>query len=126
MFASRGHKGEYCMKNCNPASIPDLKKVNMVGCEQAFNWLNKYKSCKSMNEPSFFLFMLYIVDLHNLKVEKLLRVMARPKMRGVEQPNMARKSILDTVEVRMPIDHDHDLLTLLPLSVHTAVNCSAS
>ena len=27
-------KGEYCMLNCNPGSITELKKVNMVVCEQ--------------------------------------------------------------------------------------------
>ena len=51
----------------------------MVVCEQTFNWLNKYKSSKSMNEAHFSFFMLYLVDLHNMKIKNRLRVMARPK-----------------------------------------------
>ena len=116
----RGHKGAYCFENCNPSDVPEIKNVNTVVCEQVriikivfddkaddyifdlfktFNWLNKYKACKSMNESHFFFFLLYVADLHNLKIEEKLRVMCRPKVRGVEMANMARQKALAGVEV---------------------------
>ena len=66
---------------------------------KTFNWLNKYKACKAMNESHFYFFLLYVADLHNLKIEKKLRVMCRPKVRGVEMANMARQEALAGVEV---------------------------
>ena len=52
-----------------------------------------------MNESHFFFFLLYVADLHNLKIEKKLRVMCRPKVWGVEMANMARQEALAGVEV---------------------------
>ena len=46
---------------------------------QTFKWLNQYKSVKSMNEPHFVFFHLYMCDLRNLHLEKGLRLMAKPK-----------------------------------------------
>ena len=40
-----------------------------------------------------------IVDLHNLKIERTLRFMARPKSRGVEEANPLRLSALSSVKV---------------------------
>ena len=40
-----------------------------------------------MNESHFFFFLLYVADMHNCKIEKKLRVMCRPKVRGVEKAN---------------------------------------
>ena len=75
----QGHTSPYCREHCNPRNVPELKKVNTVICEQTFKWLNNYKSVKSMNEPHFFFTTLYMVDLHNLHIEKKLRSMANPK-----------------------------------------------
>ena len=69
---------------------------------KTFNWLNKYKACKAMNESHFFFFLLYVADLHNLKIEKRLRVMSRPKVIGVERANEARLEALAGLEVCFP------------------------
>ena len=52
-----------------------------------------------MNESHFFFFLLYVADMHNLKIEEKLRVMCRPKMLGVEMANEARREALAGVEV---------------------------
>ena len=45
------------------------------------------------------MFLMYICDLHNLKIEETLRVMARPKVRGIEKANPARLEALEDVKV---------------------------
>ena len=75
----KGHTGIYCKENCDPRKVSELQKVNTVICEQTFKWLNGFKSVKSMNEPNFFFFILYMIDLHNMSIEKTLRMMANPK-----------------------------------------------
>ena len=62
----KGHVGSYCHKNCNPYSIPALKDVNTVICEQSFKWFNKYVNVKSMNEYRFRVYFTYLIDLHNM------------------------------------------------------------
>ena len=52
-----------------------------------------------MNESHFFFFLLYVADMHNCKIEKKLRVMCRPKVRGVEKANSARLEVLAGVKV---------------------------
>ena len=81
-----------------PVSLKLTLKRTFLHC---FHWLNKYKSCKSMNEPHFFLFMLYMTDLHNLKIERKLRVMACPKVRGKEEANGQRQKALEEVKVTL-------------------------
>ena len=77
-------------------------KLTLKGTSlHCFHWLNKYKSCKSMNEPHFFFFMLYMVDLYNLKMEKKLRVMACPKVRCKEEANGQRQKALEDVKVTL-------------------------
>ena len=44
-------------------------KLNTPACEQAFNWLNRFKNVKGMNEARFAHFFLYMIDLHNFKIE---------------------------------------------------------
>ena len=34
----RGHRGEYCLKNCDPFKIKELEGVNTPVCEQTFSW----------------------------------------------------------------------------------------
>ena len=77
----KGHKGKWCQENANPNV--EMKKVGMVHantpvCEQFFSWINKYKNIKSMNEAHFKLFLLYILDLHNLHIEQKVDVVANP------------------------------------------------
>ena len=53
-----------------------------------------------MNEATFTFFLMYICDLHNMKIEETLRVMARPKVRGAEKANPERLKALSDVKVR--------------------------
>ena len=52
--------------------------MNTPVCEQLFSWANKYTQVKSMNEGRFQFFWLYNLDLHNLKIENMLRLEANP------------------------------------------------
>ena len=51
-----------------------FNKLNTPACEQAFIWLNKFKNVKGMNEARFAHFFLYMIDLHNFKIEDRLVV----------------------------------------------------
>ena len=42
-----------------------LKAVNTEVCEHMFNHINKHRNCKAMNQANFFMFWIYILDLHN-------------------------------------------------------------
>ena len=46
--------------------------------EQFFSWINKYKNIKFMNEAHFKLFLLYILDLHNLHIKLKVDVVKNP------------------------------------------------
>ena len=77
----KGHKGKWCQTNANPNI--EMKKVGMTRantpvCEQFFSWVNKFKNIKSMNEAHFKLFLLYILDLHNLHIEQKVDLVANP------------------------------------------------
>ena len=52
--------------------------MNTPVCEQLFSAINKYTNAKAMNEAHFFIFFLYIFDLHNLQIEGKLRSTANP------------------------------------------------
>ena len=77
-FHFPNHVDAWCHKNCNPADVKHLDGVNTPICEQLFSAINKYTNTKSMNEAHFFLFFLYIFDLHNLNIEGKLRSVANP------------------------------------------------
>ena len=49
-------------------------KLNTPACEQAFNWINRFKNVKGMNEARFAHFFLCMIDLHNFKIEGRLDV----------------------------------------------------
>ena len=68
----------WCHKNCNPQDVRHLDGVNTPICEQLFSSINKFTNAKSMNEANFFLFFLYIFDLHNLNIEGQLCSVANP------------------------------------------------
>ena len=77
-FHFPNHVDAWCHANCNPADVKHLHGVNTPICEQLFSAINKYTNTKSMNEAHFFLFFLYIFDLHNLHIEGKLRSVANP------------------------------------------------
>ena len=82
-FHFPGHKrtDKYCQENCNPnveLKKLDIKKQNTPACEQAFKWLNGYKNLKTMNEPRFKMFLLYMIDLHNLAIDDSVDLAANP------------------------------------------------
>ena len=68
----------WCHKNCNPQDVRDLDGVNTPVCEQLFSTINQYRNAKAMNEGHFFLFFIYLFDLHNLNIEGKLRSVANP------------------------------------------------
>ena len=69
----------WCQENCNPYDVRNLENVNSAICEQLFKNINQHTNVKSMNEPHFFLFFMYIFDLHNLGIESKIRSMANPQ-----------------------------------------------
>ena len=78
---NKGHKGKWCQQNVNPRTV--MKQIGMSNCntpvcEQTFSWLNKFRNIKGMNESHFKLFILYVLDLHNLHIEKKIDVLANP------------------------------------------------
>ena len=55
-----------------------MEHSNSPVCEQFFSWLNKFRNMKAMNESHYKLFILYIIDLHNLHIEKKVDTLANP------------------------------------------------
>ena len=68
-FHFKNHIDPFCHQNFNPRNVPQLEGVNTVVCEQLFKGINQYSNCKSMNEPHFFIYFFFNIDLHNLKKE---------------------------------------------------------
>ena len=82
-FHFPGHKrsDKYCQENCNPKRELEklgMTNVNTPACEQAFKWINAFKSMKSMNESHFKFFLLYLINLHNLHIEGSLSRVVNP------------------------------------------------
>ena len=82
-FHFPGHKSTdtYCRNNSNPKvelAKLGIKELNSPVCEQAFNWINCFKNVKTMNESRFKLYMLVMIDLHNLNVEGKVSSLANP------------------------------------------------
>ena len=82
-FHFPGHKktDKYCQEACNPNKVLkdlNIEKLNSPACEQAFKWLNEFKNIKSMNEPRFKFYLLYMIDLRNMHIEGQVQVKANP------------------------------------------------
>ena len=89
---------KYCQENTNPKielQKVGIDKVNSQACEQSFQWINRYKNLKSMNESHFKMFILYLTDLHNLGVEGTVQVVANPL-------NPVRKTIEAPIVKQVP------------------------
>ena len=74
----RNHTDKWCQQNCNPDSVPELRGINSQICEQLFKKINRHKNCLSMNEARFFLFFLYLYEIHNLECEGMT-ILADPR-----------------------------------------------
>ena len=77
-FHFRNHIDPYCHENCDPNEVPELRGMNSEICEQLFRGINEKKNCKGMNEPHFFLFWLYNLDMHNLEMSRMDRTEPNP------------------------------------------------
>ena len=55
-----------------------MTKSNTPVFEQAFIWMNKFRNLKTMKEGHFKLLLLYVIDLHNLHIEKKVDLLANP------------------------------------------------
>ena len=121
-FHFPGHKttDRYCQENCNPNKVLkelNISKLNSPACEQAFKWLNAFKNLKTMNESRFKFFLLYMIDLHNLHIEKRVDLVANPL-------NEKRK---DAIELLKTSGFIENLLktdeNIKPLEDTTSSNC---
>ena len=76
---SRNHIGKKCVEERDPYKVRELDGVNTQACEQLFRDVNKHSNCQAMSEANFFMFWLYIMDLHNLEIAGLSRVEPDPR-----------------------------------------------
>ena len=66
-FHFKNHIGKECVQKRDPYKIKPLNDVNTQAAEQLFRDVDKHSNCQAMSEPHFFLFWLYIFDLHILR-----------------------------------------------------------
>ena len=66
-FHFKNHIGKECVQKRDPYKMKPHNDVNTQAAEQLFWDVNKHSNCQAMSEPHFFLFWLYIFDLHNLR-----------------------------------------------------------
>ena len=102
-FHFKNHIGDWCIENCDPYKLPELKQVNTPVCEQLFKRINKHTNCKGMSEANYFLYWLTNLDHHNLDVMGLAGVVPDPrsehrwksiKIHPVEFQNLPSKQLL--------------------------------
>ena len=67
------------MEERDPYKIRELDNVNTQACEQLFRDVNKHTNCQAMSEANFFIFWIYLMDLHNLQIAGLSRVEPDPR-----------------------------------------------
>ena len=66
-FHFANHVGKACVEKRDPYKVEALNHVNTQAAEQLFRDVNKHSNCQAMSEAHFYLFWLYIFDLHNLR-----------------------------------------------------------
>ena len=110
-FHFPNHVDAWCHENCNPQDVKHLDGVNTPICEQLFSAINKFTNAKAMNEAHFFLFFLYVFDLHNLNIEGKLRCVANPKssFRSTHIETM----IQNTIDAQEENDEINDVTTMI-------------
>lgn len=62
------HVGKTCVERRDPYKVEALNDVNTQAAEQLFRDVNKHSNCQAMSESHFYMFWLYIFDLHNLRL----------------------------------------------------------
>ena len=67
------------MEERDPYKVRELDMVNTQACEQLFRDVNKHTNCQAMSEANFFMFWIYLMDLHNLNIAGLSRVEPDPR-----------------------------------------------
>ena len=72
----KGHTGDECKKNNDPALFPELEDTNTVVCEQVNFWLGKFKHIlKHMNFYRFNFFFYIILDIYNqIKLQNVVNI----------------------------------------------------
>jgi len=67
----RGHKEDFCEKNCHPNNFPEIAQANTVICEQINYWLNNFKYIlKHMNRQRYNFFMSIILrEFNTIKIQ---------------------------------------------------------
>ena len=72
----KGHIGEECRRNNDPALFPELDDSNTVVCEQVNFWLGKFKHIlKHMNFYRFNFFLYIILDIYNqIKLQNVVDI----------------------------------------------------
>ena len=78
-FHFKNHIDKWCQENCDPNEVKDLEGVNTPVCEQLFKKINQHANCKAMNGSRFFLFWIYLFELHNLDIEGLDSTIPDPR-----------------------------------------------
>ena len=124
------HIDEWCIQHCDPNKIDDLIGVNTEICEQLFRKVNSHSNCKSMNEPRYFLFWLYILDLHNLDIEGMVtasdpRSDYRWSRITVESPDI---SVINPQSLKVNIDDvskEFNCLNIKDAAAFHCVDCGA-
>ena len=71
-FHFPGHASKYCFKETNTWDLKVKMGFNQLNTP-AFNWLIMFKNVVGMNEGRFSHFFLFMIDLHNLKIEGQLK-----------------------------------------------------
>ena len=116
-FHFPNHVDAWCHKHCNPSNVKHFDGVNTPICEQLFSAINKFTNAKAMNEAHFFIFFLYIFDLHNLNIEGKLRSVANPISEHRYETILEAKTNDDDKEANAQVDEVENLMKTLSVNV---------
>ena len=126
-FHFANHVGKTCVEKRDPYKVKALDNVNTQAAEQLFRDVNKHSNCQAMSESHFYLFWLYIMDLHNLSLTGMDRVEPDPREDYrdsiIRENNInfasLKKTISKTVEV-------HESSVSIEVSLYSCKICGNS
>lgn len=79
----KNHTDEWCLNNCDPNKVEELKNLNTVVCEQINFWLSRFKYIvKHMNFARYQFFLFIILDMHNK--EKIRKQKHEKKKKAIQ------------------------------------------